>query len=210
MATLKEQILKILERQAGLTDREITDRVKGRNEPQQSVNQACHQLEAAGVLVRQRRDDGLIGNFLFGHDNIETFRSLRSLRPVDKSRKADGLSEDEIKRSVASWLETQGWDVHIAWGRSPGIDIDATKGRERWIIEAKGVGAHYQARHNYFTAIIGSIIERMDNGHARYSIALPDIAQFRSRWARLPGFAKQRTGITALFVAVDGRVILER
>jgi hypothetical protein len=42
----------------------------------------------------------------------------------------------------------------------------------------------------------------------RYSIALPDMRQFRGLWDRLPKLAKERIGITAIFVSSDGSIIV--
>ncbi len=41
---------------------------------------------------------------------------------------------------------------------------------------------------------------------AKYSIALPNVGQFRGLWERLPHVAKQRIKITALFVDDGGSV----
>lgn len=57
---------------------------------------------------------------------------------------------------------------------------------------------------NYFLTILGEILQRMEDPYAKYSIALPDIQQFRNLWDRLPLLAKVRTGITALFVDENG------
>ena len=51
------------------------------------------------------------------------------------------MCEDDVKRSVAAWLEETGWAVHVRWGRTRGVDIEATRGSERWVIEAKGCGS---------------------------------------------------------------------
>lgn len=61
-------------------------------------------------------------------------------------------------------------------------------------------------RVNYFLAILGELLQRMDDPNAKYSIALPDFPQFRRLWNRLPELAKVRTGITALFVDTDAIV----
>ena len=61
-------------------------------------------------------------------------------------------------------------------------------------------------RVNYFLHVLGEAPQRMDDPHAAYSIALPDLKQFRNLWGRLPQLAKQRTGITAIFVNEDGNV----
>jgi len=61
-------------------------------------------------------------------------------------------------------------------------------------------------RANYFIGILGETLQRMDDPAAKYSIAVPDIAQFRGLWSRLPSVAKSRTAITALFVSENGSV----
>ena len=52
-----------------------------------------------------------------------------------------GLSEDDVKRAVAQWLEDDGWLVHVCWGHERGIDIEASRSGMRWVIEAKGAPA---------------------------------------------------------------------
>ena len=94
----------------------------------------------------------------------------------------------------------------MAWGGSRGVDVEAKRDQERWLIEAKGSGAHPQARKNYFLAILGQILCTMEDPKAKYSIALPDLPQFRKLWTKLPNEAKARTRITALFVDEIGEV----
>jgi hypothetical protein len=127
---------------------------------------------------------------------------------VDESKQPEALSEDEVKRGVKAWLEASGWQVSVVWGRGHGIDILATKGNERWVIEAKGCGSLNPMRVNYFVSMLGELLQRMDDPKARYSIALPDMKQFRGLWERLPSLAKSRTGISALFVGASGNVQL--
>lgn len=205
MTTLKEQIIELAAKKPGLTDREVTDRLRGRNEAPQPVNQACRQLEATGVLKRRRRHDNLIGNYPTGAE--------LPAQPVQKAAKSDHdgvLSEDEVKAVLQKWLEADGWTTEIAWGRTPGIDIDARRGEERWIIEVKGPGSRQPMRVNYFIGILGETLQRMDDPHAQYSIAFPDMQQYQGLWERLPALAKERTEISVLFVKSDGRVIVEK
>ena len=61
--TLKGKIVRLLQDQAGLTDREITDRILAPGAPQQGVNQVCRALEADGILVR-RKEARRIRNYL--------------------------------------------------------------------------------------------------------------------------------------------------
>jgi hypothetical protein len=119
---------------------------------------------------------------------------------------ASVFSEDWLKTALKNWLETQGWEADVAWGRTRGIDLHARRGTERWIIEAKGRGSLNPMRVNYFLCVMGETLQRMTDSEAAYSIALPDMKQFRNLWARLPPLAKQRTQITALFVSEDGKV----
>jgi hypothetical protein len=60
---------------------------------------------------------------------------------------------------------------------------------------------------NSFLAILGELLQRMNDENARYSIALPDLHQFRALWDKLPPVAKKRTAITALFVNESGSVV---
>jgi len=116
------------------------------------------------------------------------------------------VSEDELKEALDSWLQSQGWSTQIAWGRARGIDIEASRSDERWLVEVKGLGSRDAMRVNYFLAILGETLQRMADADAKYSIALPDVPQFRGLWSRLPELAKARTAITALFVSSDGAV----
>jgi hypothetical protein len=136
---------------------------------------------------------------------FQTF-TLGAPRPM-KGADVDGwLSEDDVKRHVKARLERLGWRVEVAWGKSRGTDILAKRGGDRWLIEAKGGGSLQPMRVNYFLMILGEILQRMDDSSARYSIALPDMRQFRGLWSRLPRHAKTRTAVTALFVSPNGDV----
>jgi len=66
MTSLKDQILATVSRKPGLTDREITYRIRGTSAIQQPINQACRALENGGLISRKcnRPNDNLIGNYL--------------------------------------------------------------------------------------------------------------------------------------------------
>jgi hypothetical protein len=98
----------------------------------------------------------------------------------------------------------------VAWSHSHGADIEAQRNGQRWVIEAKGCGSRGAMRVNYFLAILGELLQRMTDPDSLYSIALPDLKQFRSLWQRLPLIAKTRTGITALFISDSGEVTEQR
>ena len=91
----------------------------------------------------------------------------------DGRQVTDELQEDEIKTILANYLNEAGWETKLAMGKVHGIDIDAYKGSERWIIEVKGCGSRNAMRVNYFLAILGETLQRMNDSNAKYSIALP-------------------------------------
>jgi hypothetical protein len=208
MAALKEKILGLIRTMPGLTDREITDQLLGSAAPQQGVNQIARSLAAQHLVVRRSRHDGKLGNY-----PVEA-----SPEPLPQAQRAaqgsasagaidmDSLSEDDVKRKLQAWLESTGWKVAVAWGRTQGIDIDARQSDRRWIIEAKGRGSRDPMRVNYFLGALGELLQRTSDPEAKYSIALPDLPQFRRLWERLPDLAKRRTGFSALFVDDSGRV----
>lgn len=197
-------------RYAGLSDREITDTLLGPVAPQQAVNQACRALVTRGAVRRSQRADGRLGNYLAVASSLEPTGADPPGRPR-KSRPTPaasaGLSEDAIKHALRAYLERDGWQVEVAWGKRHGTDIVAMRGSQRWHIEAKGSGSRPEMRVNYFLAILGELLQRTTDPSAKHSIALPEMRQFRRLWERLPPLAKSRTGISALFVDEDGHVV---
>lgn len=196
-------MLLVLARDPGSTDRALTDQILGRDVSQQAVNRAARALASAGRLIRRPRPDGKIGNY-------PTAR-LAAPQRVGNSEPATGTkvvwpSEDAVKRRLQTWLKEAGWQVDVRWGHGHGVDVDASRGSERWRIEVKGGGSLHPMRLNYFLAVLGELLQRMDDPKARYSIAVPDMKQFRSLWSRLPAVARTRTQITALFVASSGAI----
>jgi hypothetical protein len=202
MANLSTRIIDLLRESPGLSDREITDKLVGKGRPQQHVNATCRRLAERGFINRTTRFDGRIGNYLSNQDRAKSSIVLESLEITGTY----SMSEDAVKEILKSWLESKGWTTSVAWGNSPGIDIEATKGSERWIIEVKGPGSRPQMRVNYFLAVIGELLQKIDDPNAKYSLALPELPQFRRLWDRLSHLAKSRTTISALFVSPDGRV----
>jgi hypothetical protein len=201
VATLKDQIMTLVRSTPGLTDREMTDRIFDPGVGPQATNQAARALAASRQIIRRSRPDGKIGNFPADSPDQESGRSS-----VPENTQSEMLSEDEVKRTLQAWLEASGWQVSVVWGRGRGIDLDAKRNGQRWIIEAKGCGSVNPMRVNYFLSILGELLQRMDDPDAHYSIALPEMKQFRRLWDRLPQLAKYRTTISALFVDRSGKV----
>lgn len=197
---LADRILAQLAKRPGMTDRELTDALFSRHKHPSQVNQECRLLAQRGQLIR--KDDGtVLRNYLAG----TVVQPDRAPQPSNTTGDAP-LSEDDVKRHIKAWLESDGWDVEVKWGRQPGIDILAQRGPERWVIEAKGSGSLPAMRVNYFLSMLGETLQRMTDPHAGYSIALPDMNQYRGLWERLPTLAKSRTAISMLFVDKSGRV----
>ncbi len=204
MSKIGDQIIQILSQNPGLSDREITDAIHGHQAPQQYVNRTCRSLESQGVISRSRRADGILGNYLTGKNPFP--------EPSSKAKSGQdygSLPEKKIKQVLETYLSTRGWNPKIAWGQSHGPDIEAKRGTEQWVIEVKGSGSLDPMRVNYFLSVLGEILQRMYEPKCKYSIALPDMKQFRGLWERLPILAKNRTGITALFINSAGNVIEE-
>ncbi|MDD4681467.1 MAG: MarR family transcriptional regulator [Clostridia bacterium] len=197
--TLKERILLVL-KNGPLSDRELADRILGKGSPQQSVNQACRQLAGKGIISRTEPP---IRNILVGeHADIVSPLCEVSNKGLSDSQ----LQEEAIKDVLNDYLINAGWQTKVAWGGTHGTDIEATRGSERWLIEVKGCGSRNAMRVNYFLSILGEILQRMDDCNAHYSIALPDMQQFRNLWSRLPALAKERTTIDAIFVSETGQI----
>lgn len=183
----------------GESEIQIARALLGPDAVQQQVNAEMRRLVASGILLR---DEGTSPYRYRLNDGSMVSTST----PSPKVPVVEALSEDEIKRVLKARLESEGWITVIKMGHERGIDIEANRNGARWIIEVKGPGSLQPMRVNYFLAILGETLQRMDDPSARYSIALPDLPQFRGLWTRLPLLAKERTTIDALFVHPDGSV----
>lgn len=204
MSTMAERICLFLENNPGMTDREIADVIIGQSASQQPINSICRTLTSKGILVRRHRKDGLIGNYLLSMKSTFTPELENKTNPKKPN---DNLSEDDIKKSLERWLIDDGWQVQVAAGHDHGVGIDARKGNLKWIIEVKGSGPLQPIRVNYFLGALGELLQRMDEADVSYSIAFPDIPQFRGLWERLPALAKKRIEISVLFVDAEGKVV---
>jgi hypothetical protein len=194
-------IIRLLEFNPGLSDKEIAHIVKARSEASQYVNQKCRYLESEGVLRRKKREDGLIGNWLTENG------LLQSITRHDLAGDSGSFPEKKIKKYLESYLASHGWETRVAWGYTHGLDIEARRGLQKWIIEVKGVEPLNPLPVNAFVAVLGEVLQRMDDPECKYSVAIPDSEQFRRLWGRLPLLSRQRTGITVLLVSLTGEVI---
>lgn len=204
MPALPQQIEDLVGKLPGLTDRELADKLLGKSSPPQPINSTARRLEQLGQIVRRKREDGLIGNWPV--DVVAKPSSATGDTGVPPEN-GDPLAEDRLKEILDAWLRASGWRTEIAWGKKRGTDIRAYRDHARWYIEVKGIGSRPEMRVNYFLSILGETLQRMEDPLAKYSIALPDIQQFRRLWERLPALAKERTQITALFVTGKGSVV---
>lgn len=203
MPSLPEELVEAVKGKPGQTDRELTNTLRGRAAPQQPINIAARRLADQKVIVRRKRpEDGLIGNY----PGEESVRQVELASRSIPNHDVEALSEDELKKVLERWLNSAGWETQIAWGKAQGIDIDAKRASKRWIIEVKGPGSRQPMRVNYFIGILGETLQRMADPNAAYSIALPDLAQYRGLWERLPALAKTRTKITLLLVSLSGEI----
>ena len=184
----------------GITDKEMTSVVYGEGAAPQRINQECRRLEECGKLTRCKRPDGLIGNYL-SDPHVSPTQEISA-----KTDSKSSLSEDAIKSVLEKWLLADDWTVKTAMGKAHGIDVEANKPGERWIIEVKGPGSRDPMRVNYFISILGETLQRMNDPNARYSICFPRLQQYERLWAKLPQLAKKRTGISIIFVSPDGSV----
>lgn len=205
--TLKNQVLSYIANFPGATDTEME---KYFDKLHQTINQTCRALEKEGLLIR--RKNPAKGNLIGNYPASQFFPDTSKENPVLSknfsltSTQELSLQEEDIKHILADYLEENGWSARVAWGHSHGIDIDAHRENKRWIIEVKGPGSRQPMRVNYFVSILGEMLQRMNDPNARYTIAFPDIPQYRGLWDRLPQLAKDRTGIDMLLVHTDGTI----
>jgi len=205
VATVKERIYELLRNKPGLTDAEIRRALN--LSVHQHANNEARRMQSEG-LIRRVEEEGLIRNYIVDPEVREVNGAVRPTKnPASYSNSnAPKTPEDDVKLNLGVWLEENGWDVSIVPGTEPGPDIVAKKGGDVWVIEVKGAGSRPQMRVNYFLSALGQILQRMNSGITLYSIAFPNLQQYRRLWQRLPSEAKRRTNVSALFVDAGGEV----
>lgn len=97
-------------------------------------------------------------------------------------------------------MEADGWQVDLRRGRVHGIDIDARRGDERMVIEAKGEGSGDAMRVNYFLGALGELLQRMDSPDARYGLAISAHRQFVGLIVRLPFWVRTHLNLHFMLV----------
>jgi hypothetical protein len=201
MGDIESRIIMLIENAPGLTDRDLAEAIRGHGASPQYINQNCRNLESRNIIARKKREDGLIGNWLNISAESSQFADWTGIK-----KNIAGINEKRIKQLLEAYLIALGWEPKIAWGLTHGIDIEARNGLKRWVIEVKGIENINTLLSLSFVSILGEVLQRMDDPQCKYSIALPDIDQFRRLWYRLPGLVKERLGITVLFVDQVGKV----
>ncbi len=198
MATLADRIVDKLKVQARALDDDELAAYLG--VIRQAVNQACRRLEREGIVERFIGSNNKILNRL---RSLEA-RKVRARPPASapaRPQERTLLSEDEVKEAVKTHLEAQGFVVTVAWARTRGADIVATRPGTRLVLEAKGEVLLQPQQVNYFLGALGELVQRMDDPDSTYGLALPDNRQYRGLVSRLPTFARDRLGLRVFFVS---------
>ena len=147
VATIAERILEAI-RYAPLDDDALARRLHVSQ--RQSINQAARRLEAQGRLRRVVGADGKIVNMLPG-GAANPGPSVTETR-TKAGEVNDRITEDEVKAALRGHLVARGYNVDVAWDRTPAIDVQGLHpdGR-RLVIEAKAEPATPGAQQvNYF------------------------------------------------------------
>src|ERR1051326_7055215 len=119
---ITDRILSILNETPGLSDRELTDRIQASDTHPSQVNQSCRLLKSKGKLIRRLRSDGRIGNYPAGVSSVPVADEVGQRIEASAS---EALSEDQVRAHLKRWLEADGWQTEIAWGKARGTDIVA-------------------------------------------------------------------------------------
>ena len=192
--TVAEQILNLLATEGPLTDPTIASRLGVNRE---DVKALCVQLEIRKKVRRGPRSDGRTVTQLVGQPL--TLSSQPQATEVTRL-----LTEDEVKIAMKNHLERDDYEVAVIFGQAEGIDIEAAKGNERILIEARGEAGSAEQQTDYFLTALGSIVQWMSDTDARYGIAVPDNEVNRKLVQGLPPLSRSRLNLTVFYVKRDG------
>lgn len=118
------------------------------------------------------------------------------------------MTEKTVVSILESWLKQDGWTILWANHKRRGADVGAEKNGRRWLIETKGDAKNNDVANqdaNFYSAL-GQIVAYRTDANAKYSVAFPDTARYRSRWQGLPHAARCAVD-TCLFVSTTQTVL---
>jgi hypothetical protein len=122
---------------------------------------------------------------------------------VEKCKRCPSRVEEfDVKRALMLSLSEKGWIVEqIAWGHEPGADLIFRHEKlGNLVIEAKGEGSRYQMRRNYFSMVLGDLLQRMDDPNKKYGVGLPAYKQFTAMAVNTPEWIKTQLNLSLFFV----------
>ncbi len=155
-------------------------------------------------MPRGHGQHGKIVNELLGSGDSRPEPRREPHLPSPAAAAAPAVTEDQVKQVVKEYLEERGFSVVVAWGRERGPDLDARRGTDRWIVEAKSEAPSGPQQVNYFLGALGELVQRMSDASARYALALPDHKQYRGLVDRWRSLARKRLRLAVFFVRPEG------
>ena len=128
------QVVDLLKSAPGLCDREIADRLLGKNSPAQPVNGICRRLEASGLIVRVKETGASTRNYIAGELNVNRQppprKPAQSQLPTlpyevtESLTKAGKLWAISAKRPRIAPEVADHWDHLIdEWAEDPGMPL---------------------------------------------------------------------------------------
>jgi hypothetical protein len=106
MGKTERSIIRLLELNPGLSDKEIAHAIKARRESPQYINQKCRSLASQGILLRKKRADGLIGNWLTEENCFP-----QSINQPVLAEDTEDFLEKKIKKLLETYLISHGWET---------------------------------------------------------------------------------------------------
>jgi hypothetical protein len=110
-----------------------------------------------------------------------------------------------VRAVLEAFLRQNGWEPSAS-KRTAGVEVEGWRGVERWVISLHEEAWTSQDYGPLFMQMVGELLTVMDDRSAVYSLALPESGPFQGLWESLPLLARDRLGVTALFVDPSGRV----
>lgn len=104
MPTLTTQLLELVAKSPGHTDRELAEILRGPGAAQQAINQEARLLAGRNLLLRQKRPDGLIGNYPSGADSASYKSGFSRRNSVAVPSLPDFTHANELIAAVSSYV----------------------------------------------------------------------------------------------------------
>ncbi|MFE9188865.1 hypothetical protein ACFYL6_04565 [Micromonospora sp. NPDC007208] len=194
MTLIDDILVRLRARPGGMTDAELAHAT---GKLHQQINQRCRQMQAAGVIVRDRSGAVIVNRV--AEAGVPVPQQPAAASALVSAAGRDWSWEGNVQAALCRWLVHEGWSliqVVDTASKQQGTDVVAERAGSRMHVEVKGFPSTsyadprragetkptppaLQANHWYGAALLKALRLREKHPDECVAMAFPEAAQYR-------------------------------